>query len=141
MNNDPRMLKLLKESAASGTTYIRMSDLQPGRYGIRKFYLRDSQFGKRMVIEIDRGLIFLPQKMLKKINTEKGINKLNKDHYDLVYEGQDDRTSTLNFTFEKHGTFEEEEDDDDNMNDSDNDKSIWSVSATSGGAARKQKKK
>lgn len=133
------MLNILKESAASCTSYVRMSDLNPGRYEIRKFFFRDSQFGKRLVIEIDQGFIFLPEKMLKKINSEKAVDKLNKDHYDLVYEGQDDHSpNRLNFTFEKHETSDEEDNDDamDHVN-----KNKWTVAGTTATVAKKQKKK
>lgn len=113
MNNvRVKMLKVLKESASSCTTYVRMGDLAPGRYEIRKFCLRDSQYGTRLVIEIEQGYVYLPEKMLKKINTEKAINKINKDRYDLVYEGKDDGApNRLNFTFEKHDSSDDEEDD------------------------------
>lgn len=97
------MLSLLKETAAASSGYIRLEDLKPGRYEVLKFSLRDSQYGKRVVIDIDGGWIYLPEKMYKKFNTEKSIAKLNKDQYDFVFEGKSKRApNAFKFTFEMH---------------------------------------
>lgn len=114
------MLSLLKETAESSSGYIRWKDLKPGRYEVLKFSLRDSQFGKRVVIDIDGGWIYLPEKMYKKFKTEKSIAKLNKERYDFVFKGQN------KFTFEIHDSnavndINNEESEDDNDKDDNND--------------------
>lgn len=128
------MLSTLKESAASCSTYIRMSNLDPGRYEIRKFSLRDSQYGKRLVIEVEQGYVYLPEKMLKKFNSEKEVNKLNRDRYDLVYEGNDSNK----FTFEMHDDSGDENDDE---NIDEEDSSVRKSAGTSGAPNRKRSKK
>lgn len=105
------MLSILKESAAACTSYVRMADLQPGRYEITRFEIRETQYGKRLVIEINQGMMFLPEKMMKKINSESAIKKLNNDRYDLVFEGKEN--NVLKFDFEKHAATDDEDDDDD----------------------------
>lgn len=133
------MLSVLKESAASCASYVRMVDLEPGKYHIHKFSLRDSKFGKRVVIEIDQGYMYLPEKMYKKFNTEKAIAKLNKEDYDFVYEGK------KVFTFEKHTMSDNEnDDDDDERSDDDNDtnnRNHRNHRAGSSGVAPKRPKK
>lgn len=118
------MLSILKENAASCNNYVRMEDLNPGRYEIRKFSLRDSKFGgKRLVIDINKGYIFLPEKMTEKFNTEKAVAKLNKDRYDLVFRGKDDHAPyRLRFTFELHISSDEEDNSDMDNNDNKNNK-------------------
>lgn len=108
------MLTVLKENAASCSRYIRMGDLTPGRYEIRKFSLRDSMYGRRLVIDINKGYIYLPEKMLEQFNTEKKVDKLNKDRYDLVYSGKDENApQRLKFTFEMHSALLDDDDDND----------------------------
>lgn len=104
------MLSILKENAAASSSYIRMADLQPGRYKIDHFEFRDTQYGKRLVIEIDQGDLFLPKNMVKKINSESAIKKLNSERYDLVFEGKE--KNVLKFDFEKHDATDDEGDDD-----------------------------
>lgn len=140
------MLSALKASAAScsspASSYVRMSDLAPGRYPIRKFSLRDSQYGKRLVIEIEQGFMYLPEKMYKKFNTEKAINKLNKEQYDLVYEGKSDRApNRLMFTFETHNMADEEYIDGDEYIDEDDNNSEHKDVNGSGFTVKKQKRK
>lgn len=116
------MFSVLKETAASSSGYIRLEDLKPGRYEVLKFSLRESQFGKRVVIDIDGGWIFLPEKMYTKFNTEKSIAKLNKERYDFVFEGKSKRAPhAFMFTFEMHDsdattTYANDEDSDDDEN-------------------------
>lgn len=102
------MLSILKESAATCSSYVRMGDLQPGKYVIDYFDVRETQYGKRLVIEIDQGIIFLPERMSKKISTESAIKKLNSERYDLVYEGKEN--NVLKFDFEKHAETDDDTD-------------------------------
>lgn len=111
------MLKVLKECAAACSSFIRMADLDPGRYPIQKFSIRDSKYGKRLVIEVDEGYIYLPEKMIKKFKTEAAVNKLNKERYDLVFNGKDEHANRLDFTFEKHDSDEEDVEESDNESD------------------------
>lgn len=110
------MLSILRKNAAACTNYLRMKDLPPGRYEIRKFSLRNSKFGgKCLVIDIPkRGYIFLPQNMTEDFNTEEAVNKLNQDRYDFIYKGEDNYApNDMRFTFEMHCDDESEDDDDD----------------------------
>lgn len=95
------MLSILKANADACTSYVRMEDLEPGSYAIKKFSLRESKFGgKRLVIDLDRGYMYLPEKMVRQVNTEAAIAKLNKERYNLVYYGRDDYALyRLRFTF------------------------------------------
>jgi len=94
------LLAILKENAEACRNYIRLEDLEPGTYEIKRFSLRDTKFGKRLVIDINLGFLYLPEKMTRKFNTDAAIAKLNKKHYDFVYNGNNDEAQR--FTFELH---------------------------------------
>lgn len=99
------MLSALRKMASSCSNYIRMKDLEPGRYEVSKFSLRDSKFGgKCLVIDIpEKGFMYLPQGMTEEFNTEEAVIKLNEGHYDFVYKGKYDFTPyNTDFTFELH---------------------------------------
>lgn len=108
------MLSILKENAASCNSYVRMEDLEPGTYEILTFSLRNTRNGKRLVMEIKEGSVYLPEKMMNKFNTEEAVAKLNKKRYDFIYEGKDEEAPNRKmFTFEIHRPSATDEDDSD----------------------------
>lgn len=107
------MLSILRKVASSCSNYIRIKDLEPGRYEVSRFSLRDSKFGgKCLVIDIPKkGFMYLPQRMTEEFNTEEAVAKLNEGHYDFVYKGKDEfKPYNSDFTFELH--YDDIDDDD-----------------------------
>lgn len=69
--------------------YKNFGDLPLGSYTVKKFLLRNSKFGLKLLVEVGDFYLTLPKRFIDKINTEELVAEINKTKWQLTYGGRE----------------------------------------------------
>lgn len=69
--------------------YKNFSDLPLGSYTVKKFHLKDSDFGMKLLVEVEDFYLTLPKRFRDKITTEAQVEEINRSRWRITFGGRD----------------------------------------------------
>lgn len=83
------LLSLNSSAQIREAYYKKFSDLPTGSYTVKRFHLKETNFGLRLLVEIEDFYLTLPQRFSEKINTQEQVKEINRGKWRLAYGGKD----------------------------------------------------
>lgn len=75
--------------------YKKFDDMSTGCYKVKKFELKETEYGPKLQVFIENFFVYLPPRFTELINSQQLIDELNSKNYVMEYAGKD----KMNFNF------------------------------------------
>lgn len=89
------LLSLNASAIKREPSFKKFSDLPYGSYTVKKFVLKDTNFGLRLLVLVDDFYLTLPQRFSDKISKAGQVEELNQRKFRLVYGGKDQQNFNM----------------------------------------------
>lgn len=83
------LLSLNSSAVRKEVSYKKFADLPIGSYTVKKFALKQTNYGVRLFVYIEDFYLTLPQRYSDKINTEAHVQEMNRIGTKLIYGGKE----------------------------------------------------